>query len=62
MNMYYTDITVCSNCSRICEDGYITHNGIEFCHYEIESKDKTQSEIYGCYTEIINKNKEIEWQ
>jgi len=62
MNMYYSDLAVCANCSRICEDGYKTHDGIEFCHYEIESKDKTQSEVFGCYIDIIKQEKLNKWQ
>ena len=62
MDIYLSDIAVCGNCSRICEDGYKTHGGEDFCHYEIESKDKTQSEVFGCYIDIIKQEKASKWQ
>lgn len=59
---YIEDLAVCNNCSRICEDGYKEHDDYTYCHYEIESKDKTQSEIFGCYVEIIKQEQNSKWQ
>ncbi len=62
MDIYLSDLAVCEHCSRICEQSYKEYNGETFCHYEIESKDKTQSEVFGCYIDVIKENKESKWQ
>jgi len=46
---YISDLAVCVNCSRICEDGFKELDGETFCYYEIENKKGTSSEIFGCY-------------
>tara|TARA_R100000234_G_scaffold38018_1_gene22469 strand:+ start:5855 stop:6097 length:243 start_codon:yes stop_codon:yes gene_type:complete len=55
---YISDLAVCVNCSRICEDGFKELNGETFCYYEIENKKGTSSEEFGCYPseyETLNK-------